>query len=132
VRAQFDNKDNALFPNQFVTARLLVDTLKGVTLVPASTVQQNGQSSFIYVIQNNVAHTRTIKPGITDAGMTQVDGVKPGEVVADSSFDKLQDNARVTIVSKPAPAAQAAASNGSSSSSGSGSNSSSSGRNSAP
>jgi multidrug efflux system membrane fusion protein len=137
VRAQFDNKDNALFPNQFVTARLLVDTLKGVTLLPASTVQQNGQSSFIYVIQNGVAHARTIKPGITDAGMTQVDGVKPGEVVADSSFDKLQDNTRVTIVSKPAPAAQPASnasgsSSGGSSSSGSGTNSSSSGRNSAP
>ena len=132
VRAQFDNKDNALFPNQFVTARLLVNTLKGVTLLPASTVQQNGQSSFIYVIENNVAHARTIKPGITDAGMTQVDGVKPGEVVADSSFDKLQDNARVTIVSKPAPAAQPAASTGSSGGGGSGSNSSSSGRNSAP
>jgi membrane fusion protein, multidrug efflux system len=122
VRAQFDNKDNELFPNQFVTARLLVDTLKGVTLVPASTVQQNGQSSFIYVIQSNVAHVRAIKPGITDAGMTQVDGVKAGEIVADSSFDKLQDNARVSVVSKPTPAAQPASSG----------SSSSGGRNSAP
>jgi membrane fusion protein, multidrug efflux system len=131
VRAQFDNKDNELFPNQFVTARLLVDTRKGVTLVPASTVQQNGQSSFIYVIQNNVAHVRTVKPGITDAGMTQVDSVKPGEVVADSSFDKLQDNARVSVVSKPTPAAQPA-SNGNGNGNGNGSGSSSGGRNSAP
>ena len=123
VRAQFDNKDNALFPNQFVTARLLVNTLKGVTLVPASTVQQNGQSSYVYVVQNNVAHVRAVKPGVTDAGMTQLDGVKPGEIIADSSFDKLQDNARVTVVSKPTPAAPPA-SNGSGSSSG--------GRNSAP
>jgi multidrug efflux system membrane fusion protein len=109
-----------------VTARLLVDTLKGATLVPASTVQQNGQTSFVYVIQNNIAHARTVKPGVTDAGMTQVDSVKPGEVIADSSFDKLQDNARVTVVSKPSPAAQPA-SNGSGSSS-----DSSSGRNGAP
>jgi multidrug efflux system membrane fusion protein len=107
VRSQFDNKDSALFPNQFVTARLLVDTLKGVTLVPASTVQQNGQSAFVYVIQDNVAHVRTVKPGVTDAGMTQVDSIKPGEVIADSSFDKLQDNARVTVVSKPKPGAPA-------------------------
>ncbi len=95
VRAVFDNKDAALFPNQFVNTRLLVNTLQGVTLVPASAVQQNGQASFVYVIQNNVAHLRAVKTGVTDNGMTQVDSVKPGEVVADSSFDKLQDNAKV-------------------------------------
>jgi multidrug efflux system membrane fusion protein len=113
VRAQFDNADNALFPNQFVNARLLVNTLQGVTLVPASAVQQNGQSSYVYVIQNNVAHVRPVKTGVTDSGSTQVDSVKAGEVLADSSFDKLQDNARVSIVSKPAatgaPAAAPAA-----------------------
>jgi membrane fusion protein, multidrug efflux system len=108
VRAIFDNKDHALFPNQFVNVRLLVNTLKDVTLVPASDVQQNGQTSFAYVIQNNVAHVRSVKPGVTDAGMTQVDGVKAGEVLADSSFDKLQDNARVTIAAKPAVTAPAA------------------------
>jgi multidrug efflux system membrane fusion protein len=102
VRAQFDNKDGALFPNQFVNARLLVNTLQGVTLVPASSVQQNGQASFVYVIQDNVAHVRAVKPGVTDMGLTQVDSVKPGEVVADSSFDKLQDNAKVVTATKPA------------------------------
>jgi membrane fusion protein, multidrug efflux system len=105
VRSVFDNKDNALFPNQFVNARLLVNTLDNVTLVPASAVQQNGQSAFVYVIQDNVAHLRTVKPGVTDAGKTQVDSVKAGEILADSSFDKLQDNARVTVVNKPAGAA---------------------------
>jgi membrane fusion protein, multidrug efflux system len=102
VRAIFDNKDNALFPNQFVNARLLVTTLQGVTLVPASAVQQNGQASFVYVIQDNVAHVRAVKPGVTDNGMTQVDSVKPGEIIADSSFDKLQDNAKVIVAGKPA------------------------------
>ena len=102
VRSIFDNKDGALFPNQFVNTRLLVNTLQGVTLVPASTVQQNGQSSFVYVIQNNVAHVRAVKPGVSDNGMTQVDRVKPGEVLADSSFDKLQDNARVVAAGQPA------------------------------
>ncbi len=95
VRAVFDNKDAALFPNQFVNTRLLVNTLQAVTVVPASAVQQNGQASFVYVIQNNVAHLRAVKTGVTDNGMTQVDSVKPGEIVADSSFDKLQDNAKV-------------------------------------
>jgi hypothetical protein len=48
----------------------------------------------VYVIQNNIAHTRSVKPGVTDAGLTQVDGILPGDVVANSSFDKLQDNVR--------------------------------------
>jgi membrane fusion protein, multidrug efflux system len=104
VRATFDNKDRALFPNQFVNARLLVNTLQGVTLVPSSTVQQNGQSSFVYVIQNNVAHTRPVKAGVTDGGFTQVDSINPGDIVANSSFDKLQDNAKVQPASPPAPA----------------------------
>jgi multidrug efflux system membrane fusion protein len=77
VRAQFDNKDNALFPNQFVNTRLLVNTLQGVTLIPAAAVQQNGSASFVYVIQNNVAALRTIKTGVTDGGVTQVDGIQP-------------------------------------------------------
>ncbi len=103
-RAQFANKDNELFPNQFVNVRLLVNTLQGVTKIPASAIQQNGQASFVYVIQNNVAHMRSIKPGVTDGGVTQVDGINPGDVVANSSFDKLQDNATVVVSNKPAPA----------------------------
>jgi membrane fusion protein, multidrug efflux system len=110
ARSIFANKDAALFPNQFVNARLLVNTLQGVTLVPASAIQQNGQASFVYVIQNNVAHMRSVKPGVTDGGLTQVDSVNPGDIVANSSFDKLQDNIAVAVAqdkekgSKPAPA----------------------------
>jgi multidrug efflux system membrane fusion protein len=96
-RAVFDNKNDALFPNEFVNTRLLVNTLKGVTLIPASTIQQNGQASFVYVLQTNVAHQRAVKPGVTDAGMTQVEGINPGDVVANSSFDKLQDNSKVVV-----------------------------------
>jgi membrane fusion protein, multidrug efflux system len=95
ARAIFGNKNDALFPNQFVNTRLLVNTLQGVTLIPASAIQQNGQASFVYVIQNNIAHMRSIKPGVTDGGLTQVDGINPGDVVANSSFDKLQDNTAV-------------------------------------
>jgi membrane fusion protein, multidrug efflux system len=100
-RALFDNKNDALFPNQFVNTRLLVNTLQGVTLVPSSAIQQNGQASFVYVIQDNVAHMRSVKPGVTNGGVTQVDGINPGDVVADSSFDKLQDNSSVVIVNTP-------------------------------
>jgi multidrug efflux system membrane fusion protein len=101
ARAVFDNKNDALFPNQFVNTRLLVNTLQGVTVVPASAIQQNGQASFVYVILNNFAHMRSVKPGVTDAGMTQVDGINPGDVVANSSFDKLQDNTAVAVGDKP-------------------------------
>ena len=102
ARSLFANKDNVLFPNQFVNARLLVNTLQGVTLIPASAIQQNGQASFVYVIQGNVAHMRNdIKVGVTDAGETQVQGINPGEVVANSGFDKLQDNAKVVVSGTP-------------------------------
>ena len=105
-RAQFDNKNDGLFPNQFVNTHLLVNTLQGVTLIPASAIQQNGQASFVYVIQDNVAHMRNIKPGVSDAGITQVDGLNPGDVVANSSFDKLHHNAKVFISNTPAPTNQ--------------------------
>jgi multidrug efflux system membrane fusion protein len=103
-RSIFDNKDDALFPNQFINTRLLVNTLQGVTLIPSSAIQQNGQSSFVYVIQDNVAHLRSVKPGVTNEAVTQVDGISPGDVVANSSFDKLQDNATVVISNTPPPA----------------------------
>jgi len=100
-RAQFENSDAALFPNQFVNTRLLVDTLQGATLVPASAIQQNGQASFVYVIQGDVAHMRPVKPGVSDSGFTQVTGINPGDVVANSSFDKLQDGTKVAEPGAP-------------------------------
>jgi membrane fusion protein, multidrug efflux system len=113
-RAIFDNKNAALFPNQFVNTRLLVNTLQGVTLIPASAIQQNGQASFVYVIQDNIAHMRSIKPGVTNGGVTQVDGVNPGEVVANSSFDKLQDKIAVAVSNTPPSKPAAASTSGSS------------------
>jgi multidrug efflux system membrane fusion protein len=94
-RASFENKDAALFPNQFVNVRLLVDTLHDATLIPASTIQHNGQAAFVYVIQDNTAHMKSIKVGVTDNGMTEVTGINPGDVLANSSFEKLQDNAKI-------------------------------------
>ena len=110
LRALFENKDGALYPNQFVNTRLLVNTLDGVTLVPTAAVQHNGQVAFLYVIVNGVASVRDIKTGVADAGMTAVEGINPGEVVATSSFDKLQSGSHV-IVSKQAPPTNAAEGN---------------------
>jgi len=103
ARASFDNKNAALFPNEFVNVRLLVDTHHGATLIPSSAIQHNGQTAFVYVIQENVAHMRVIQPGVTDGGITEVTGISPGDVLANSSFDKLQDNAKVVVSSKPIP-----------------------------
>jgi multidrug efflux system membrane fusion protein len=103
-RALFANTNDALFPNQFVNTRLLVNTLQGVTLIPSSAIQQNGQASFVYLIQNNFAHMRSVTPGVTNGGVTQVDGLNPGDVVANSSFDKLQDKAAVVISNQPVTA----------------------------
>lgn len=103
LRALFTNKEDALFPNLFVNTKLLVNTLRGVTLIPSSTIQQNGDISFVYVIQNSTAHLRDIKPGISDSGMTAVEGVNPGDVIADSSFQRLQNNSKVVLSKKPIP-----------------------------
>jgi multidrug efflux system membrane fusion protein len=105
LRAVFDNKDGALFPNQFVNARLLVKTLEGVTLIPNSAIQHNGQTAFVYLIQNGTAQIRNIKTGVTDAGQTAVEGINPGDVVANSSFEKLQNGSKVTDA-KQQPAGQ--------------------------
>jgi multidrug efflux system membrane fusion protein len=104
MRAQFENKDNSLFPNQFVNTRLLVNTLQGVTLIPSSAIQHNGQTAFVYVIQNDTAQIRNIKPGVTDAGQTAVEGINPGDVVANSSFDKLQNGSKIVVSKQPVPA----------------------------
>jgi len=104
LRAQFDNRKNELFPNQFVNTRLLVNTQHNVTLIPTSAIQHNGSTAFVYVIQNNTAQMKTIKPGTEDNGMTAVEGIQPNDVLANSSFERLQDKAPVRVTSTPVPA----------------------------
>ena len=97
LRALFQNKNNALFPNQFVNVRLLLTTLENVVLIPSSAIQHNGDVSYVFLIQNGVAHIHNIKPGVTESNTTEVDGLNPGDVVADSSFEKLQDGSKIII-----------------------------------
>ena len=101
ARAQFANTDSSLFPNQFVNTRLLVKTLQGVTLIPTAAVQHNGQAAFVYVIADNKAHLTPITVGVTNAQTAQVQGIQPGDVLATSSFDKLQDNTPTSISNRP-------------------------------
>jgi membrane fusion protein, multidrug efflux system len=98
LRATFPNKNLALFPNLFVNTKLRLKTLNNVTLVDASAIQHNGDESFVYLIQNNVAHLKDVKPGTTDNGVTQVlQGLNSGDVVADTGFEKLLDGSRVVV-----------------------------------
>jgi membrane fusion protein, multidrug efflux system len=97
LRASFDNKNGVLFPNQFVNTRLLVNSHNNVILVPSGAVQHNGDVAFVYVIAQGTASVRNVKTGVSDAGMTEVQGVNAGEVVATSSFEKLQAGSRVTV-----------------------------------
>ena len=97
LRALFQNKTNALFPNQFVNARLLLNTLENVVLIPSSTIQHNGDVSYVFLIQNNAAHIHNLKPGVTEGGLTQEQGLNAGDVVADSSFEKIQDGSKIVV-----------------------------------
>jgi multidrug efflux system membrane fusion protein len=101
LRALFDNRDTSLFPNQFVNTRLLVTTEHGMVLIPSSAIQHNGQTSFVYVINNGVAKVVNVKPGTTDHGVTAVDGINAGDELATSSFERLQSGSNVIISKQP-------------------------------
>jgi membrane fusion protein, multidrug efflux system len=98
IKAQFPNTDNMLFPSQFVNARLLVETQKGVVLVPTAAVQRNAQGAFVYVLtKDQTAEIRNVTVGITDADSTAVEGLEAGDVVAVNGFDKLRDGIKVSL-----------------------------------
>jgi multidrug efflux system membrane fusion protein len=96
LKAIFPNTNSALFPNQFVNARLLVNTQRNVTLVPTAAIQRNGQGAFVYVVQaDQTVAMRTVSPGTTDGDVTAVEGVQAGDTVAVDGFDKLQNGVKV-------------------------------------
>ena len=97
LRAVFANQDSSLFPNQFVNARLLVDTERGTTLLPTAAIQRNTQGAFVYVVSSDKASVRPVKVGTTDGTTASVQGVQPNEVVVINGFDKLQDGVKVSV-----------------------------------
>jgi multidrug efflux system membrane fusion protein len=123
LKAIFENSDVALFPNQFVNARLLVDTQQSATLVPTAAIQRNAQGAFVYLVKpNQTAAIQTVTIGTTDGGNAAVQGVKSGDVLAITGFDKLQDGVKVSVQKPTGDNSPANASSGSATSSGSGSN----------
>lgn len=105
LRAEFDNRDGKLFPNQFVNTRLLVKTLENQVIIPTSAIQHNGNQEFVYLIQDNKAAMRTVKSGRSDRGETAVEGINSGDVVANSSFEKLQNGSQITVSQVKLPSA---------------------------
>jgi multidrug efflux system membrane fusion protein len=106
VRAAFPNRDNRLFPNEFVNARLLVRTLKDANIVPSSALQRNNETSYVYVINPATGRvkSRPVTVLTTDGLQSAVTGVRPGETVVTDGFDKLQDNTKVSMRQpRPAP-----------------------------
>jgi len=111
MRAMFDNPDEALYPNQFVNVRLLVDTMQNVVRVPVPAVQQGAPGTYVYVVNaNNTVSVRPIQIGPTDNGYDAVlSGLQPGERVVTDGTDRLSDGVKVTI---PPPAATQGAATG--------------------
>ena len=99
LRAQFDNADNALFPNQFVNAQLVVKMLHNVVTVPTAAIQRGAPGTYVYVINaNDTVSVRPVSIGPTDGPMAAVNsGLSVGERVVVDGTDRLRDGARVTI-----------------------------------
>jgi membrane fusion protein, multidrug efflux system len=99
LRAMFDNTDDTLFPQQFVNARLTVDTMANATVAPNAAIQQGAQGAFVYVVNNdNTVSVRQIKVGPVDGERTAItSGLKPGENVVIDGVDRLRDGAKVNV-----------------------------------
>ncbi|WP_295388810.1 MdtA/MuxA family multidrug efflux RND transporter periplasmic adaptor subunit [uncultured Thiodictyon sp.] len=107
LKAEFANEDGALFPNQFVNVRLLIDSLHDATLVPTAAVQRGVQGTFVYVVgADQRVSVRPVKLGPTEGELAAVaDGLKPGELVVVDGTDKLREGAKVELGSRDGPAA---------------------------
>jgi len=99
LKALFENKDTALFPNQFVNARLLVDTLHGVTLIPTAAIQRSPQGDFVYVVKSD----STVEMRMVEVQEMEGDGaairshLNPGEVVVTDGLERLKPGSKVVI-----------------------------------
>jgi multidrug efflux system membrane fusion protein len=102
LRARFDNRDFSLFPNQFVNARMLVDTLNGATAVPTAAIQRGNQGTYVYVVgDDNTATVRPVKLGPAQGEITAIEsGLAAGERVVTDGADRLRNGAKVEIADR--------------------------------
>jgi multidrug efflux system membrane fusion protein len=99
LRAQFDNADNALFPNQFVNVRMKLDRLVDVVTIPPAAVQRGAQGLFVYVVRpDNTVTQRVVKLGPAETQRVAVsEGIAAGEVVVVDGMDRLRPGAQVEV-----------------------------------
>jgi multidrug efflux system membrane fusion protein len=105
LRAQFPNEDRALFPNQFVNIRLLLDTHKDVTTISTAGVQRGVPGTFVYLINpDSTVAVRPVQLGVTDGNHVEVlSGLTPGDRIVIDGADKLRDGAKIIIRSEAGP-----------------------------
>jgi multidrug efflux system membrane fusion protein len=99
LRADFDNLDDKLFPNQFVNARLLIKSLRGVVTVPSSAVQHGAPGTYVYLVgADDTVSARAVDLGPLDGAMFAVNtGLSPGDRVVVDGADRLRDGAKVLV-----------------------------------
>jgi len=106
LRADFPNQDETLFPNQFVNARLLIDTLKDATVIPTAAVQRGQPGTFVYLIKpDDTVTVRKIKLGPQEGERIAVkDGLAVGDRVVMDGADKLREGSKIVLRQEtPAP-----------------------------
>jgi membrane fusion protein, multidrug efflux system len=97
-KAIFDNASSALFPNQFVNSRLMVDVRRNATVIPAVAVQHGAQGTFVYVVRSDsTVEAQTVTVAMMEGASAVVSGVNPGDRVVTDGADKLQPKAKVQI-----------------------------------
>jgi multidrug efflux system membrane fusion protein len=114
LRAEFQNLDNKLFPNQFVNVRLLVKTMRGVVTVPANAIQHGAPGAYVYVIgPDGKVSARPVELGPADGLLSAVrSGLSVGDRVVIEGADRLRDGAFVTIPADGAGSGDPAQPNG--------------------
>ena len=102
LRANFDNRDGALFPNQFVNAKLLVEEKRRVTLIPTAAVQRNSQRTYVFLVKpDSTVTVRTITIGTTEGDESEVTlGLAPGDAVVMTGVDRLNEGTKVRVEKK--------------------------------
>jgi len=104
LKALFPNEDEALFPNQFVNIRMLVDVDRGAIVIPTSAVERGQPGTFVYVVKtDNTVTARPVTLGPSEGELVAVtDGLEAGERVVTDGADRLKEGAKVMLQQRPA------------------------------
>ncbi|URQ59638.1 MdtA/MuxA family multidrug efflux RND transporter periplasmic adaptor subunit [Pantoea alhagi] len=100
LKARFSNEDDRLFPNQFVNARLKVNTLHDAVVIPVAALQMGSEGNFVWVINSeNQVSKKSVKPGLQDSEKVVISaGLDAGERVVTDGLDRLTEGAKVEVV----------------------------------